>query len=239
MAPGSARPLMVSPIINPNLALIAEVQQKVTEQLQMLQLTYVQQYMMLLQKHEEQQNEISRLFQLLITEAEEAEQQGRAPSLDALKAPMEALVPWREPSGLENIGRELQKLHNHVSCELGRISQDVVRERVARARDNEPGKSNWARDSYVRRQTSKEPPHPAAQMPPALTDVPSPKLDRRQEGRNAPASSSQARKEPRSPGKGDGITSGTSLSGRSGLSAREEACKTPLEHLKGVFGGGR
>ena len=31
-----------------------------------------------------------------------------------------------------------------------------MRERVARARDNEPGKSNWARDSYVRRQTSKD-----------------------------------------------------------------------------------
>merc|ERR1719464_979478 len=98
--------------------------------------------MQLLRKHEEQQFEITRLFEALLGCGKGSDVQA---TWKALSIPGPALLepspdgvgPQVEPQGLEHIGQQLQRLQNTLCQKLSQLSQDVIRERIARARGSQ------------------------------------------------------------------------------------------------------
>lgn len=211
-------------------ALLGELRQVVLEHLRLFKET-------LLRKHEEQELKLGKIFDLLL---ERAGGDGTgAPVedmwLDVKPLPPEAAPPEapRETHGLERIGWELVRLQQHVSRELALISREVVLERAARASDPaharaaappRPPAASEARAPPKRRTRAEAAPAPAM---PAPDQEASPQQDRTQSARRGSAEPTD--------GHGGSDSAANSPRGvaswQKGLSEREQACKTPLEHL--------
>lgn len=252
------------------LALVAQIQQRVTEQTQMLQLAYVQQYMLLLRKHEEQQQEISRLFEALLYCGKEPDGEAELRRLLAAPGP-QLLEPSPdlqvEPHGLEHIGQQLQRLQNHLCQKLSSLSQDVIRERIARARGSSqvgPAPPCWTvatvdksdppspldadavrreAPSVARREQKREQRNPNGASSNPVSAWPAsgarPQHERQGHTNQGHAHPPESRDllSPGSRDRGGDTSPPPSTCGKSShLSAREQECMTPLEHMRGIFG---
>jgi len=156
------------------------------------------------------EREISKMFNLLLEPDSNAGQPSLLdPGRSAITA-MEVIPPPAEFSRLEHIGRELERLRHVMGKELALISRNVVQERVARA--------NLADSPYPIKPLCTDFDGQATTCAPSLL------------GSESDAYSSVH---------ADGQSTRTSISSRAekttsrtrGLTAREAACKSPLEHM--------
>jgi len=224
-------------------ALIGEVKEAVLEQLRTFRDA-------LLRQHEEQEAKLAMIFDSVLEHRHPDRDRALARAEERQLATRAAPEALKEPHGLERVGRELARLQQHVSRELALISKEVVLERAARAKDPHSGRTLLTRPVVAAAPARHNAPLPARPPPPARDEEAFQAIEpeapmreeedevRRVRSKEQPSSEgahSGAVEDapPRSEAPPENSPKGMA-SWQKGLSARERACKTPLEHL-GLF----
>jgi len=248
------------------MALVNEVRQRISEQASALQMAYVQQYMQLLRQNEEQQAEICRLFALVTscekagtTQIEDVLRKLRTEPAIPVLVTSDDVVPQAEPQGLEHIGQQIQRLQTQLGQQLSKLSQDVIRERITRAR----GGGAAAASSGVGPPAWSVASSPVAETPASRAYQYEQDARRREPERSAkkpqprqgsgewrtpeqsvvaawPPSNPAAARSPPTPEVQSERLSDAVQQQRSkptSLSAKEQECLTPLQHVRSLLSG--
>uniref|UniRef100_A0A7S4T178 Uncharacterized protein n=1 Tax=Alexandrium monilatum TaxID=311494 RepID=A0A7S4T178_9DINO len=216
-------------------ALIGEVRHLVTEQLRLFKES-------LLQKHEEHELKLEKLFDSLL-ERRHSAREGAVARLE--ESELNARVAPQEPRGLERIGKELARLQQHVSKELSLISREVVLERAARARDPHKGRASVPRPAAAGEYRNNSPQigrltpersgvereDPPRQQGPVREEVMPTSHSRERTTSKESAHGGCDADEAGRKGEAEENSPKGLASWQKGLTARERACMTPLEHL--------